>query len=128
MNSASSEYTLNCHSSGCLPVGSPSPLLGSDLKLELQHPAAAHISGRAPQDGGHRVAVPTVCAGRSLLPSAHWCSPSVPADSPLHPAGEKTSQGAGTFPPSQLPPRGTGPIQCPSLSFFVSFFFCPWLH
>ena len=39
--------------------------------------------------------------------------------------GEEPSQGAGSIPPSQLPPQSSGPVLIPSFSFS----FCPsWLH
>ena len=115
--------------SGCFPTGSSSPLPGSDLKLELQHPAAAHTSGRAPQDGGHRVAVPTVCAGHSLLPSAHWCSPSVPADSPLSPCWWEDFPGYGNLSSFTAPSLGHRSHPVPFSLIFCFIFFCPtWLH
>ena len=59
-----------------------------------------------------------------LCPQYTCCCPVLQGSEALSvPASEGTSQCAETFPLSQLPPRGTRPIQIP-FSFFCSFFFC----
>lgn len=116
------------HTSGCGPYHTPAPLgcpcaanFSPLSKFVLQNPSFSYqplacTSRYVSQTRKCRVVTRTICAGLSFLSATNqllclspslWSSFSVLADLL---AGEGASQVEGTFPFSQLCPKGTGPV------------------
>ena len=115
--------------SGCFHTAHPSPLPRSDLQSPsffiqpLPAPVDTHLRlGSAKQWHGPSVQVclhSSCCKLVAVLYSKALKLPLIMADLS---ASEGTSEGAGTFPLLQLPPRGPGPILIPfSLFSFLSY-------
>ena len=101
----------------CLYTVNPSPLSRLISEANFQHPAPSSSGIRVSRWGVQNGSTHCLCSSSSALAAANWLvliySPlklwsflSVSVDLPI---GEGASQGAGTFPLSQLPPRGPSP-------------------
>lgn len=101
----------------CLYTVNPSPLSRLISKANFQHPAPSSSGIRVSRWGVQNGSTHCLCSSSSALAAANWL---VLIYSPLKlwsflpvsvnlPIGEGASQGAGTFPLSQLPPRGPSP-------------------